>query len=64
MPTLFPRFDDDIPDSHTTPYPERLGGDVHRQIEALVALTLRFGKDTELAQKIRDAHASNKGDDS
>lgn len=64
MPSLFPRFDDDIPDSYTTPYPERLGGDVQRQVDALVALTLRFGQDPELAQKIRDAHASAQGDDS
>lgn len=63
MPTLFPRFDDDIPDSFTTPYPERLEGDIGRQIDALVALTLRFGVEAELAQRIRDAKASSEGDD-
>jgi len=63
MPTLFPRFDDDIPNSYTTPYPERLDGDVHRQVDALVALTLRFGSDPSLAKRIRDANASSKGDE-
>ena len=45
MPTLFPRLDDDLPNSHTTPYPERLGGDVQRQVDALTHLTSTFGAD-------------------
>lgn len=57
MPTLFPLEDDDVPGSYMTPYPERLGGDVHRQVRALVALTFRFGEDTEVAEKIRRASA-------
>jgi cytochrome c2 len=55
MPTYFPRLDDDDPDSYTTPYPERLGGDVQRQVDALVQWTLSYGS--------RTAEPTNEGED-
>ncbi len=53
MPTFFPLYDDDDPTSYTTPYPDRLGGDVFRQVDALVALTLAYGTDERLAQELQ-----------
>ncbi len=52
MPTLFPRSDDDDPNSYTTPYPERLGGDVHRQVDALIALTIAYATDPRLLHSV------------
>jgi len=35
MPTFFPLEDDDDPESITTPLPDLLDGDVHKQIRAI-----------------------------
>jgi len=43
MPAYFPREDEEEPDSYTTPCPECMGGDVMRQVDALVQLTMELG---------------------
>ncbi|MGF1508585.1 MAG: c-type cytochrome [Myxococcota bacterium] len=61
MPTYFPLLDDDDPTSYTTPYPERLDGDVLRQVEALVALTLAYGWDSDIRERLRsDTEGGNR----
>jgi len=42
MPAYFPRSDEDDPQSYTTPCPTCLGGDVDKQVEALVTLTMEL----------------------
>lgn len=44
MPTYFPLADEDDPTSATTPCPTCFGGDIARQIDALVSLTIDFAK--------------------
>ncbi len=48
MPTYFILADEDDPTSHTTPFTDRLGGNVKRQVDALVKLNMRFGLDASL----------------
>ena len=48
MPTYFILSDEDDPTSHTTPFADRLGGSVKRQVDALVKLNMRFGLDASL----------------
>ncbi len=62
MPNYFPLADDDDPTSHTTPFTERLGGSVQRQVDALVRLTMRFGVEAGLKVPVPDgAGSGNKG---
>jgi cytochrome c2 len=42
MPTYFALADEDDPESHATPCPKCLGGDIGAQIDALVRLTIDF----------------------
>ena len=58
MPDFFPLEDDDRPESWMSPYPELLGGDVHRQVEALTHLTLELGRDPALLARLRAAAAA------
>lgn len=44
MPTYFPLMDEDDPESAMTTSPQFLDGDVDRQINALIALTIEFGR--------------------
>ncbi len=49
MPTFFPLEDDSDPKSITTPCPECFGGDIKRQIDALIAVNLEFAPGANLS---------------
>ncbi|MBL8917829.1 MAG: hypothetical protein JNJ54_03135 [Myxococcaceae bacterium] len=56
MPAYFFLSDEDDPTSWSTPYPAVLGGEVSRQIDALVWLTLDLGRAAPVAVHPEGAH--------
>jgi len=59
MPAYFPLEDEDEPGSYTTPCPDCLGGDVQKQVDALVKLTMELGTATAPKRTAADPPAAS-----